>query len=176
MVDCVLSLLRCNVETKQVTYRKISEINFDNLIEDLHLDSMDYKSLEDVVFEPDARMKSVLDMHAPEIIKTIIVCNRYLWYNEEIKEQRRLIRREKIWKHYKLEPNWKAFKVEWSKYRRLLRDAKKISIEEKVQDCKGDSKKTIPACFKSHQYNQTEVTPWIFKSYRIGKWLWKLFH
>ena len=31
-LDCVLSLPRCNVETKQVTFRKISEINCDNLI------------------------------------------------------------------------------------------------------------------------------------------------
>ena len=38
-VNCVLSLLRGNVATKQVTYRKISKITCDNLIEDLHLDS-----------------------------------------------------------------------------------------------------------------------------------------
>ena len=31
MVNCILTLPRCDVETKQVTYRKISEINCDNL-------------------------------------------------------------------------------------------------------------------------------------------------
>ena len=92
--------------------------------------------------ELDARMKNALNKHAPEITKTVIVWNRFLWYNEEIKEQRRVVRRkEKIWKCYKLESSWKAFKIEHSKYRRLLKDAKKMSIKEKVQDCKGDSKK-----------------------------------
>ena len=148
MVNCILTLPICDVETKQVTYRKISEINCDNLIDDLHLDRMDYDTLEDVVSELDARMKSALDKNAPEITKTVIVWNRYMWYNEEIKEQRRVLRRrEKIGKCYKLESNWKAFKIECSKYRRLLKDAKKTSIEEKVQDCKGDSKKTLSIDF-----------------------------
>ena len=125
MVNSVLTLPRCDVKTKQVTYRKISEINCDNLIDDLHLDSMEYDSLEDVVYELDARIKSALDKHAPELTKTVIVWNRYLWYNKEIKQQRR---RGKIWKCYKLESNWKACKIECSKYRRLLKDAKKMSI------------------------------------------------
>ena len=47
---------------------------------------MEYDSLEDVVPELDARMKSALDKHAPEVTKTDIVQDRYLWYNEEIKE------------------------------------------------------------------------------------------
>ena len=89
------------METKQVTYRKISEINCDHLIDDLHLDRMDYDSLEDVVSELDARMKNALNKHAPEITKIVIVQNRFPWYNEEIKEQKkRVLRRgEKIWKH-----------------------------------------------------------------------------
>ena len=61
MENCILKLLRCNVETKQVTYRKISKINCDNLIDDLHLDTIDYDSLEVVVSEFDTRMKSALD-------------------------------------------------------------------------------------------------------------------
>ena len=144
MVNCILTLPRCDVETKQVTYRKISEINCDNLIDDLHLDSMEYDSLEDVMPKLGARMNLALDKHAPEVTKTPIVWNRYPWYNKEIKEQRGVVRRrENIWKHYKLESNWKAFKKEHSKYRRLHKDAKKMSTEEKVQDCKGDSKKLL---------------------------------
>ena len=105
-----MTLPRCDVETKQVTYRKIREINCDHLIDDLHLYIMDYDSLEDVVSELDARMKLALDKHAPEITKTVIIQNRYPWFNEEIKEQRRVVRRrENIWKCYKLESNWKAF-------------------------------------------------------------------
>ena len=75
MVNCILTIPRCDVETKQVTYRKISEINCDHLIDDLHLDRMDYESLEDEVSELDARMKNALNKHAPEITKTVIVWN-----------------------------------------------------------------------------------------------------
>ena len=95
MMNCMLTLPRCDVETKQVTYRKISEINCDNLIDHLYLDRMDYNSLEDVMSELDARMKLALEKHAPKITKTVIVQNRSPWYNEEIKEQRRVARREK---------------------------------------------------------------------------------
>ena len=62
-------------------------------IDELYLDRIDYKSLEDVISELDARMKLALDIHAPEITKTVVVWNRYLWYNEEIKEQRKVVRR-----------------------------------------------------------------------------------
>ena len=75
MVNCILTLPRCDVETKQVTYRKISEINCDHLIDDLHLYRMDYNSLEDVMCELDTRMKLAHD--TPEITKTVIVQNRY---------------------------------------------------------------------------------------------------
>ena len=88
MVNCILTIPRCDVETKQVTYRKISEIYCDHFIDDSHLDRMDYDSLKDVVFELDARMKNALSKHAPEITKTVIVWNRFPWYNEEFKEQR----------------------------------------------------------------------------------------
>ena len=133
MVNCILTLSKYDVETNQVTYRKISEIKCDNLIDDLHLDRMDYNSFEDVMSELDARMRSALDKHTPNITKTFIVWNRYQWYNKEIKEQRRVVRRrEKIWKCYKLESNWKAFKIECFKYRRLFKDTKKMSIKEKV--------------------------------------------
>ena len=40
---------------------------------------MEYNSLKDVVPELDARMKSALDKHAPEVTKTVIVQNRYPW-------------------------------------------------------------------------------------------------
>ena len=50
-----------------VTYRKISEINCDNLVDGLQLDKMDYDLLEDGMSELDARMKSTLDSHAPDI-------------------------------------------------------------------------------------------------------------
>ena len=130
---------------------------------------MDYDSLEDVMSELDTRMKNALNKHAPEITKTVIDQNRFLWYNEEIKEQRRVVRRrEKIWKHYKLESSWKAFKKECSKYRRLLKDAKKMSIEEKVQDCKGDSKNysswflnSLVQPNRSHYLNSQILQNWL---------------
>ena len=103
---------------------------------------MDYDSLEDVVSDLDARMKNALNKHAPEITKTVIVWNRFLWYYEEIKEQKRVVRRrEKNLEMLQTRISWKAFKIECFKYRRLLKDAKKTSIKGKVQNCKGDSKK-----------------------------------
>ena len=63
------------------------------MIDDLHLDRMDYDSLEDIMSELDAWMKSALDKHAPEITETVIVQNRYPQYSEEIKEQRVVVRR-----------------------------------------------------------------------------------
>ena len=111
MVNYILTIPRCYVETKQVNYRKICEINCDHLSDDLHLETMDYDSLEDVVSELDARMKNALNKHAPQITKTVIVWNRFLWYNEGIKEQVRVVRRrEKIWKCYKLESSKKLSK------------------------------------------------------------------
>ena len=41
-----------------------------------------------------------------------------------------------MWKKYHLPPNWPALKVERSKYRCMLKTAKKVAVTDMVNDCR----------------------------------------
>ena len=49
--------------------------------------------------------------------------------------------RERIWRKYRLQSNWTAFKVERNKYRAMLKSVRKNTVSEKINECKHDTEK-----------------------------------
>ena len=90
----------------------------------------------------DNNIWSVIDKLAPIKSRTILVRATNPWFNNEIRDQTRKMRKQKEkWRKYKMESNWKAFKLERIKYRQMLREARKVKIAEKVNECENDVKK-----------------------------------
>ena len=59
-----------------------------------------------------------------------------------MKELKKSVRcHEHKWLKYKLDSCWKAYKSERNKYFGKLNYKKKISIQQKIQDCQNDTKK-----------------------------------
>ena len=67
----------------------------------------------------------VLDEHAPMITKRLPIRQPKPWFSEDIKEQKQKVcRRERIWRRYRENHQWLAFKCERQKYREMLKEAK----------------------------------------------------
>ena len=142
VIHSVLQVPKENIMKKTVTYRKYSDINRDKLREDL---AFDFSNINDVnvltdTFHENARM--AVDSQAPEKTKTVIVRRHNMWFTEEVKEQKRVMRRyERIWKRTKTDEDWKALCKHKKKYRNLLKTTKREMLSAKVAECKGDAKK-----------------------------------
>ena len=50
-------------------------------------------------------------------------------------------RREKIWQKYKTDSTWRALTEHRNKYNAMIQEEKMKSTSEKVDECKGDTKK-----------------------------------
>ena len=123
--------------SKHVTIRKLKSIDIPSLIEDLQLeDQLNSDKLDDMVEWLETKLQTALDKHAPSKEKFITVRSSNPWFIDEIKEQKRRVRRrEKIWRQYGLTSNWTALKTERQKYKQMLKDVKTQIICEKVADC-----------------------------------------
>ena len=56
------------------------------------------------------------------------------------KQNRKMRRREKMWRKYKLDSTWRAFVAERVKYRSMLRQVKLENTSEKDIECGGNIK------------------------------------
>ena len=125
-----------------IKYRKLRDINIDQLNNDLEVSDIVNGPIDDMVDELESKLLQPLDKHAPEITKMVTVRHRLPWYTDKIKEQKRRIhRREWVWQKYKLESNWIALKEERTQYRLMLKEAQKTTWAEKIKDCGTDAKK-----------------------------------
>ena len=92
---------------KEVCYRETKAIDIESFKDDLRKSRLCQDppdALTDLVFCYGSTMTSLLDKHAPLQKKTITVRPRVPWFNNEIKEAKRLRRRnERIWRRTGLE-------------------------------------------------------------------------
>ena len=108
----------------------------------LKLDGFEEILLDEMMEVLNKNLQDVLDALAPIKSRTKLVITMNPWFNDEIRDQKRRMRnQEKKWRKYKLESKWKAFKSERSKYRQMLREARRAKIAEKVNECDNDVNK-----------------------------------
>ena len=141
-VKCITSIPKENVKQQLLSFRKLKTIDTEAFQRDLSLESITTSNLDDMVMEYGHQMRATLDKHAPVITRNTVVRHTNLWFNDDLKNQKKKVRhREKIWRRYKLDSNWTALKVERSKYRHMLKQARITSIKDEINDCRGDTKK-----------------------------------
>ena len=82
-----------------------------------------------------------LDSHAPEKSKVITCRPKCPWYTSEIKHQEGVVKhKEKIWRKYREDDQWIAYKVKKRKYNQMFLESKQITISDKVNQCNRDTK------------------------------------
>lgn len=92
---------------EEIYYRKIKAIDIESFKDDLRESKLcqdPSDAIADLVSCYGGIMTSLLGKHAPLQKKTITVCQRVPWFNNEIKEAKRVRRRyERIWRRTGLE-------------------------------------------------------------------------
>ena len=143
IVQCWVSITRDVIQCKEVTYRKLVDINIECLVDDMKLEDLaDIDELNALTELCDNRMKRSLEIHAPVQTKTITIRQTNPWFTEGVRSLKKAVRRqEKIWRKYKTNDTWSAYKLVKLEYRKALRQAKIEVISDKVQECNRDSKK-----------------------------------
>ena len=80
------------------------------------------------------RFSTALNNQVPEITKAITERKKKPWFGDDLKEQKRIVRRrEKVYRRYRLESCWTAFDMERKKYRKMLVQAKNACYSEQVK-------------------------------------------
>ena len=137
-VICGTKIQRENVARKEVSYMKIKKIDLYELSQDIKFDASYYNNntIDELMFTLDKTLKEALDKHAPEVCRIVTVRQKTPWFNQQVLEQKRIVRkRERIWKKYKQQHQWKALSDERKKYRSILTIARQEVISSKVAEC-----------------------------------------
>ena len=84
----------------------------------------------------------VFDIIKPAHTKLISKHPKMPWYNKYVFDQKQIVRnREKIWRKYKQDHQWTAFKVERNRYKNLINFSKSAHISGLVVSAKNDVKR-----------------------------------
>ena len=127
---------------EKISYRKIKSINTESFIADCDLSNLLDNSLEDIVQHLWNKFKNALDTNAPIKTKVAMVRKTVPWFNENLRDHKRIVRNcEWIWKKYKTEETWLAFKIERSKFRGSLKWARKEFVSKSILECDRDNRK-----------------------------------
>jgi hypothetical protein len=87
-------------------------------------------------------MTKILDDHAPQKSKTIVILKKVPWFNKDIKAAKLKKRQlEKQWRRSKLEVHHQMFKCARNNFVYLLNSAKVSFFNSEVDKCSGDQKR-----------------------------------
>ena len=97
--------------------------------------------VDTLVTNLETALRESLDSHAPEKGKVITCRPKCPWYTSDLKHQKGVVRhKEKIWRKYREDHQWTAYKIEKRKYNHMLLESKQINISDKVNQCNRDTK------------------------------------
>ena len=140
-ISYILDIPKENCTRKKITYRKLRDVDRTQLVKDMSLEETKTDKLDDMVEKLERNFVAAINKQAPEITKVITDRKKKPWFGDELKEQKRIVRRrEKVYRRYRLESCWTAFDMERRKYRKMLVEAKNVCYSDQVKECKGDTK------------------------------------
>jgi hypothetical protein len=144
---CVVSLKtkieKDNMIRKSVKYRKLDKIDMESMMKELEnsTDEISTTEVDKFVDQLDQKMKTVLDNHAPEKSKRVTVRKPKPWMSEEIREQKRNVRRkEVIWRRHREPHQWQELKHERNVYNTMINRAKKEQLSSKIKENEKNTK------------------------------------
>ena len=133
---------REDIQRKTVKYRKLTNIDTEEMARHIKAAFRSEGNLDDRVRNFNNALASSLDVVAPVQTKQIIIQRTVPWYTDEARDLKKCMRRrETIWRKYRRDDTWLAFKVARSKYRAELNRAKRQILSDKVHECGNDTRK-----------------------------------
>ena len=140
-----LNLKKPPVQKKTISYRKLSNINYESLLNDIQLSALGAQEpcdLEASVNLYNTVLTELLEKHAPLRTRKVSVHGKCPWWSAEIQKavsQRR--NAEKKWRRSKLEKDRQLFKLARNSCVKLIEQTKQSYYENLIQQCNGDQKK-----------------------------------
>ena len=98
------------MEEKEIKYRNLGSIDPRCFSQLLELDGFEELQLDGMVEVLDNNLRRDIDNLAPLKTRNIMVRPRNPWFDNEIREQKKIMRKqEKKWRRYKMESDLKVF-------------------------------------------------------------------
>ena len=144
-IRTVTSLIKSESHSKQITFRRINNINLTNFKSDSQaseLFKLNGKSVHEKAATYDQVLAEILDAHAPMVSKTIKIKNESPWYNNElrtIKIQKR--KAEKKWIKSRNDMDYVNYRKMVFEYINQCKLAKTTYYSNKVLECSGNQHK-----------------------------------
>eukprot|EP00794_Sanderia_malayensis_P002898 gene2898-3350_t len=102
-------------------------------------DSVD--SVDECVKLMEGEIKRSLDLVAPVKTFTMVIRQRKDWFDEEVADQKRKVRREeRKWIKYREQQQWRIYHHERNKYNYMILEKKTKILSDKILKCKGDTR------------------------------------
>ena len=112
---------------------------------------------------------NILDDHAPEKTRKIIVRPRAPWYNDDLKDAKRQKRKcERIWKKTNLEIDHKIFQEKCIQVNQLVQSSKKTYFSSEVLNCGKDQKSLFKITDHLLGKKKDTVLPTVSSSKRLA--------
>ena len=110
---------------KEITYRKLKDVNLSQLVKDMSLEEIKTENLDEMVGMLEENFSTALNNQAPKVTKVITERMKNSWFGDDLRQQKRIVRRrEKVFREYRLQSCWITLKRERKKYRKMLFEAK----------------------------------------------------
>ena len=161
MIITDTSIERGDIERCTTTSRNFRNFDLDDFKSDLKFQWSETCTLEELVHEYRTVAEKCMEKHAPLVTKTVTKRKQELWYNERILEQKRRVRRrERVWRKYVQDHQWKAYTVERNRLNRMIFANKTETLCLKVEECEKDNKKLyslLNSMCGTHKHNPMPV-------------------
>ncbi|XP_028519056.1 uncharacterized protein LOC114576505 [Exaiptasia diaphana] len=122
-----------------VNYRKLRSVNTKNLESDIQnslLVAAPKVTLDELVEQYNATLKSIVDVHAPVKTRWLTIRPHAPWYNDELRaEKREKRRKERRWRCTRLEVDKQIFQDHCSKYQDLVKRCKTNYHKDHISRC-----------------------------------------
>lgn len=142
LVTADINIQRGDIERCTITSRNYKDFQLSQFRNDLKFKWSENSTLDELVQEYKSTAESCMNKHAPKVTKRVTKRKSELWYNEQIREQKRTVRRrERVWRRYAEDHQWKAYTIERNRLNRMIFANKKVTLCEKTEQCGKDSKK-----------------------------------
>ena len=92
-IRCILDIPKENCTRKEIPYRKLRDVDRTQLVKDMSLEEIKTDELDDMVEKLEGNFMAAINKQAPEIMKVITDRKKKPWFGDNLKEQKRIVRR-----------------------------------------------------------------------------------
>ena len=137
-VICGTNIQRGNITRKEVSHRKINEIDLDEFSKDIKFnpDYYNNKTVNELVSVLDRTLKDALDKHAPEVQRIVTIRQKHHGLTNKVRPKRLVRQRERTWKNTSNNIIAKLYRTKRKSIDLYSKKARCKAISSKVAECK----------------------------------------